>query len=370
MAALAALLGMLAAWHPARVAVQALLLLPALFPQAPVDPLGLLSAPPSHTSQTLEYAGGSIKADLFAPGGASEARHGAVVLLLGAGDVPLSDLAVHFAEALARSGVVVLLAQSDGLLAERLSFREVDGIRAEVGLLDAQPDVDRSRVGIVALSAAGGLSIVAAAQPSLRDNVAFVNSFGSYANARTLLLDVASRSIVPSENVVQSWTPEQRTLEVIAIALIDTLPDDADRMLLRQAFVEHAPIDEAAWAGLSPAAQRIRELLGGTSREQAAEDIAALPSATLARLDELSPTTYLDQLHARLYLMHDVDDPFIPFTESRELARQAPPGVVQRFTEFSIFAHVIPDRAVPWQTFVPDLWRLFWHVHAVLLELL
>jgi hypothetical protein len=68
--------------------------------------------------------------------------------------------------------------------------------------------------------------------------------------------------------------------------------------------------------------------------------------------------------------MHDLDDPFIPFTESRQLVRSAPPGLVTRYTEFSIFEHVIPDRPVPWQTFLPDLWRLFWHVHAVLLELL
>ena len=68
--------------------------------------------------------------------------------------------------------------------------------------------------------------------------------------------------------------------------------------------------------------------------------------------------------------MHDVDDSFIPFTQSRDLVARAPAGVVQRYTEFSIFAHVIPDRPVPWQTFIPDLWRLFWHVHAVLLEVL
>jgi len=68
--------------------------------------------------------------------------------------------------------------------------------------------------------------------------------------------------------------------------------------------------------------------------------------------------------------MHDVDDSFIPFTESRDLVARAPDGVVQRYTEFAIFAHVIPDRPVPWQTFLPDLWRLFWHVHAVLLEVL
>ena len=89
----------------------------------------------------------------------------------------------------------------------------------------------------------------------------------------------------------------------------------------------------------------------------------------LGRFDLLSsPSTYLAQLHTHLYLMHDVDDPFIPFTQSRDLVARAPAGVVQRYTEFSIFAHVIPERPVPWQTFLPDLWRLFWHVHAVLLE--
>ena len=66
--------------------------------------------------------------------------------------------------------------------------------------------------------------------------------------------------------------------------------------------------------------------------------------------------------------MHDVDDSFIPFTESRALAKAAPS--ISRFTEFEIFAHVIPERPVPWQTFLPDLWRLFWHVHAVLVEAL
>jgi hypothetical protein len=65
-----------------------------------------------------------------------------------------------------------------------------------------------------------------------------------------------------------------------------------------------------------------------------------------------------------------VEDPFIPFTQSRQLAARAPPGLITRYTEFAIFEHVIPEKPVPWQTFVPDLWRLFWHVHAVLLELL
>jgi hypothetical protein len=78
----------------------------------------------------------------------------------------------------------------------------------------------------------------------------------------------------------------------------------------------------------------------------------------------------LGNVKAHLYVMHDLDDPFIPITESRALMAQASPGQIARYTEFAIFAHVIPDRPVPWQTFIPDVWRLFWHVHAVLLEVL
>jgi dipeptidyl aminopeptidase/acylaminoacyl peptidase len=334
------LLCTLALWRPARVAVQALLLLPALFPSTPVDPLALVTPPPRHEQQSLTYADGTgtVDTQLYAP--SDGGRHGAIVLLLGAGDLPRSDLAVRFAEALARLGVVVSVPESSGMLAERMSFDEVDAIRASVNALRARPDVDPTRVGIVGLSASGGLGIVAAAQPDLRDGVRFVNSFGSYDDALRLLVDVASHTTTV-DGAVREWEPEPRTVEVVSNALVDAGVDDADRA----------------------------ELLARPSRQRAEAIVAGFSPEIVGRFQRISPSEYLDQLHARLYLMHDVDDPFIPFTESRRLADSAPPGVVARLTEFSIFSHVIPDREVPWQTFVPDVWRLFWHVHAVLMEL-
>jgi dienelactone hydrolase len=289
--------------------------------------------------QTLPYTGGTVDTQVFAP--SAGGQHPAVVLLLGAGDLPRSDLAVRFADALARLGVVVAVPESSGMLAEHLSFDEVDAIRVSVNAVRARPEVDPSRIGIVGLSASGGLGIVAAAQPDLRDEVRFVNSFGSYDDAMQLLVDVASHSI-DVDGSVRDWEPAQRTVEVVSNALVDAGVDDADRS----------------------------ELLAGTTRERAAEICAGFSPEVVSRLESISPSAYLGQLHARLYLMHDVDDPFVPFTESRNLVASAPPGVVARYTEFSIFEHVIPDRDVPWQTFVPDVWRLFWHVHAVLLELL
>lgn len=326
-------------WHPARVAFQALLLLPALFPSSAIDPLSLVSGAPVHGEESASYAAGTIQAQVVAPAGTG--RHPAVMLLLGAGDLPRSDVAVHFAEALARLGIVVSLPEPSGMLAERLTFDEVDAIRVSFNALAARPDVDPSHVGLIGLSASGGLSIVAAAQPDLRDRIRFVNSFGSYADALSLLVAVSSHSM-DVDGTVREWEPEQRTIDVVANALADAGVSDADRA----------------------------ELLAQPSRERASEITLNFSPQVRERLLEISPTTYLADIRAHIYLMHDVDDPFIPFSQSRELQARAPPGLITRYTQFSIFAHVIPEKAVPWQTFLPDLWRLFWHVHAVLLELL
>src|ERR1700716_761650 len=213
-----------ALWHPARVAVQTLLLLPALFPSAPVDPLALVTATPVREARSYPYTAGRVEANLFHARGSGQ--HGAIILLLGAGDLPRSDLAVHFAEALARLGVVTLVPESSGMLAERLTFDEVDAVRASLDVLRDQPDVDAERIGLVGLSASGGLSIVAAGQPDLRDRVRFVNSFGSYAEASSLLLDVFSRSS-DVRGDIRAWQPEPRTVDVVANALGDAGVDKA-----------------------------------------------------------------------------------------------------------------------------------------------
>ena len=116
-------------WHPARVAAQALVLLPALFPTA------RRPARPGHPSRSTSsrrsvFAAGTVEADIYPP--SVDGPHRRVMLLLGAGDLPRSDVAVHFAEALARLGVVVWCPNRRGMLAEQLTFDEVDAIRASV----------------------------------------------------------------------------------------------------------------------------------------------------------------------------------------------------------------------------------------------
>ena len=70
--ALVALFAGLVLWHPARVAVQTLLLLPALFPSAPIDPLSLVTAAPTATSRRLPVRGRHGRGELFGPPAAAD----------------------------------------------------------------------------------------------------------------------------------------------------------------------------------------------------------------------------------------------------------------------------------------------------------
>ena len=56
--------------------------------------------------------------------------------------------------------------------------------------------VDPRRTGLGGFCVGASFALVAAADPRIRDDVAFVNAFGPYFDAETLLLQAASRSVV------------------------------------------------------------------------------------------------------------------------------------------------------------------------------
>lgn len=354
---------------PLKVGLQTLLLLPAMFPGAPLDPLTALTQPPTRTEHSFTYAAGTVEADIYHP--ASTGPHGGAVLMLGAVPVPRRDpLVVRFTEALSRTGIVVIVPESSNLLEGRVVPEELEALSRSFHLLLAQDTLDTARVGFLGFSVGGALSVAAsAARPELREQVRFVNSLGGYYDAEALLVDMASRSI-EVDGQLRPWEPDPRTIQVLGIALIDTLDAAEDRRTLERFLAVGEGPGPDDLAGLSEEARLIAALITGTTRTTAQQIVAGLSPRARARLAALSPSTYVHDLRARLFLMHDTADPLIPFTQSRSLAAATSNQTLARYTEFSIFAHVIPDKPVPWMTFVPELWSLYWHVHAVLMEVL
>ena len=306
----------------------------ALFADAvvrlPVRPLAWVTDDPS--AQPLVWAEGG-RGLLTIPGGDAPAP--AIVLVLGADPAPSDDPRVErLTDALARVGFAVLLTQSDELNAKRVLPAEPRRLAGAFEALGAHPRVDADRVGFVGLSAGGSLAIVAASDPRVADRVAFVVAIGPYYDAASLVASaLAQRHRLP-DGSEEAWEPHDTTIEVVRETVLAILPGGS-------------VIDG--------------DLAGDLGRAEASID--SLPPASRAMLEAVSPRYAVAGLRAPLYLLHDRDDPFVPWTESEALAAAAEPAVYHRI---DLFEHVEPrigNVRVLWR----DGWR-FVRLFAAIFE--
>jgi len=348
--------------HPGRVALKTVLVLPELLPDAPVHPLLWVTPPPRHEEHGFESIVGHVDFDLYLPAG--EGRHGTIVFYTGAFGLLSDPSFVQAAEALARSGAVVMVPESAALRNGEILPGEVDALREALAYLRARPEVDPKRIGIVAFSAGGSIVLLAAQDEVVRDQVAFLNIFGSYYDARELLLAVASHEI-DVDGIRRPWHPSDVSVYTFAKQVVMSLPDDQDRDILTRAYLERRPEAPDELDRLSPDGRLVRELFSRPSRDRAAAILEALPESSRDRLAAISPSEGVSRLKAKLYLMHGRDDGHIPVTHARDLAQATPPGTLARYSEFDMFVHIMPNPDVDTPTLARDLLKLGHHAWLV-----
>ena len=358
---------LLLATHPGRVAVKSVLLLPEVFSAVPIRPLTWVTPTPGREAFQFDYSVGEVVGDIYAPG--ASGRYGACILILGARPLDRDDpILVRFAEGLSRAGAVVMVPASSNLAEGRILPEEVEAIVQEVALLEARADVDPTRIGIIGFSVGGSLAVMAAADPRLADRLQFVNAFGGYHDARDLFRAVATHSLTYA-GLDEAWEPHNLTVWVVARQIVDTLPEGTDRDILDRLFLREDPAARDEVAALSPTGLTMLALLDGLPPAEAEAALALLPEASRERLRQISPSIVLEQVHTPLFVMHDIADRFIPYTESRRLVERAPPGSVERFTQFELFDHVVPDRGLDLGLLV-ELSKLYRQMYEILLLVL
>jgi acetyl esterase/lipase len=350
-----------------RVGATTAALLPEFFPNAPVRPLLWVSPPPRYERITFTYRGGTQQADLYLP--ATGGRRGAVIVVLGVRALPPEDpQVVRLLEGFARAGLVAMLPISTDLYAGNVFPQEVDALVRAFETLASRPEVDPTRIGYVALSVGAGLVLCAVADARIRDRVAVVAAFGGYYDARTLFAAIASHTRELPDGTRVSWEPDPLAKRVILDALINTLPDEAERSRLNRILITgEEPWPELTLAQeLSPDAQTVLRLASRPSWDEALALWEALPASARADWQTLSPRAVVQDIRTFLVIMHDVSDPYIPAIESRRLAAALPPNVPRRVSEFNIFRHVMPSRIEDPVTLVVDLTRLYLDSAAIL----
>jgi acetyl esterase/lipase len=370
----------LVAWEPTRVTLQTAVMLPSMLGAGP-QPLALFAPEPVRASvayRSSDNGAGPDLAELWLPAWASAERPaGAILLVFGVNNLGRNHPAIErVADALARTGVAVLVPDSRTLLEGRLEVGEIDGVVDAFRVLAARPEVDRGRIGIVGFSVGGSLALLAARDPAIADGVRWVNAFGAYADAASYLTSVSAHGYALDDRLVP-WTPTPLAREVYLRFLLDQVAETADRATLEEAFGasilagERPDADQELRAAFTTdVARTVHDLLTASSREAAAGAIARLPDESLAFVDAISPVRHLDGLRADVHLMHEREDHHVPFVESRALATALTDrGRLRAHTEFRLFDHVQPDD-LDLAAALPELWRLLHHVRVLMEETL
>lgn len=354
---------------PVQTVGRTLLLVPELI-ELPVRPLSAFTPQPQVITTT--YGTPADRIDIYVPGGvATDARLPAVVLVLGVHPQPIDhpDVA-RIASAISRLGVVVGVPDSTALRNTQVTPQEPAHLADAALLLAARRDVDPDRVGLAGFSAGASIGIIAAADPRIAPSLRFVSAFGAYADARLLLVDVATRTML-LDGEIEEWSPDpgiRRDVLQLFLSVIDP-PDQRARLhsLLEPVVsADAAPTgpDAAVVATLTGDARQAYLLFTARDRQSARAALDATSAAVGQQLDGITPLNFAAAVRAPVFLMHGRPDKAIPVSHAALLSQSLGPTIA-RFTQFGRFEHAQPGADGLSLEDVPDIWALTLHLHAI-----
>lgn len=332
---------------------------------ASIKPQPWFTRQPLREQLTYPRPDGEGVADLYRI--ADDGRRAAVLLFLGANAAGRDDPEViNLAVALARAGFVVMLHWSPTMgLQNNIDPDEIENLVWAFRYLLEQDFVDRERAGMGGFSVGGSLALVAAADPRIRDEVVFINSFGAYYDAQDLFLQIASRTRF-YQGVQQPWDFDPLTWLVFANELIETVGDPAEQERLRQRFLRSPGGVDPEPENFSDQAQTIGILLEGTTLDQAGTLFRKLPAEFHQQIVSISPSSHVGDVKARVMVMHDEGDSLIPVGESRRLAAALRGTEGFRYTETRIFDHVRAGSGANLWQLITESFKLYRHMYAII----
>ena len=289
-----------------------------------------------HPPHVVPTRHGDVPAQFYTPDGGFRRT---VLLIPGIHSMGIEEPRLRgLARDLAATGVNVMTMALPDLQAYIISPRSTDVIEDTVLWMTHQHDIaPDGLVGIVGVSFAGGLSVVAASRPSIANRLAFVLSFGGYADLPRVMRYLATGD---EERVgaLRAPPPHDYGVAVILYALADRgivppqqvqpLRNGVRTFLLasQQAMVDR-DLSNRTFAQAREYATRLPEparTLMNDVNARAVHQLGPILVPYLHQLEADSPALSADRdasvPRAPIYLLHGEEDNVIPAVESALLA--------------------------------------------------
>ncbi len=326
-----------------RALLRGAILLPGLLTATQPAPLLLAGEPIVHTQAVINSSVGPIFLDVYAPTSAPPPVPGkreAVVMIPGVTDNRADPQLINLSESLARVGIIVVNMTTPDLINADLLPSQKEAVIQAFNFAARLPGVNARDIGIVGFSGGSVLAFLAAADARIRDQLAFVTSFGTLYDAAEVMRAFGLRYVVADGQKV-AFHPYYLPITVMARLVAGTLPP-AEGQLLLSGLTSGTPLADPDRQLTTPGAAAAYHLIAGDQPDPAKveQHLAALSPAVKQLLEALSPKHVVTQIRCPIYLLHDYNDPAIPFTESRDFAATLTRlGHPHEYAEFGIFEH-------------------------------
>jgi len=318
----------------------------------------------------VPWRGGTLRARAYQP------AHGsgrAILLVPGVHAAGIDEPRLTgFARDIAGTGHPVLTVELPDLKQYSITTRTPDMIEDAASWMAQAPAFRGSdgRVGMLGISFGGGLSVVAAGRPSLRDRVAFVMAFGGHADLPRTLRYLCTG--VQPDGVRRPQ--HDYGLAIVLLGAADRVVPPPQVQPLRDAILSYLEASRLDMADKAKAAvefahaKALEATLDEPSRTYMAyvnaRDVARLGPVLLPHVSELGGDPSLSPARspapaAPVYLLHGTEDNVVPAIESTLLARDLRArGVRVHVLLTPLITHAEVDRS----STATAIWRLidFW----------
>jgi dienelactone hydrolase len=340
--------------------------------QAPQHPgvLANLDAHPIEEVPTeVPTPSGSIRARLYVPKNNKEENlpnAPGMVLVHGVHHLGIDEpRLVAFARSLSSSGIRVLTPELLSLADYHIDRSSIDLIGYSACALSAQLG---QKVGVLGLSFAGGLSLLAAADPRFAPCIRFVVSVGAHDDLERVSQFLISNTIKRPDGTILRMTAH----EYGVLILVYSHPEDffppadvpAAREALRLLLWEKVDESRKVAERLSPSSRQKMELLYNHQVEPLAEELRESIARHRAEMAAVSPHGNLGALQVPVLLLHGATDNVIPPSELLWLERDVPPADLKA----ALISRAIGHVALGGEPSLIDRWKLV-HFMAQILEL-
>ena len=349
------------ATRPIRALVNAAIFFLKVFPMLPSRPVDWVTKPPVIEKVRYPTRFGYAEGDLYRP--SASGPHAGIVVCLGVVPFGVDHPQVPvLGKALARAGFVALLYWSPAMREFRLDPEDIENISLAYQWLIEQPYVDPARSGLLGTCVGGSFALMAAANPLIRDRVAYISAYAPYSSLWTFARDVASGTRSCGDRR-EPWRVDPLTRKVFIHSMTSFLePGEAE--WFRSAFANRG--GHLQNHSLSADGQAVYSLLTALDENDAKTALRCLPPIIQERLTTLSPMHYLKDIRAPLIiLLHDREDQVVPIGESRRLRSVLAKHGGVHYTEMQ-FQHLDAAKAkLPLFRLIRELGKFFLAVYPM-----